>query len=89
MQVAGSLLLSFSYRFTCSFLMGVAGGLALSLLFRRVVSLSTQPIKESSLILLTGYTVYLLGEFLGLSGVIALFITAIIFSMYGYNNLSQ
>jgi NhaP-type Na+/H+ or K+/H+ antiporter len=89
MRAAGSLLFSFTYRFTCSLLLGVAGGLALSLLFRRVESLSTQPIKESSLILLTGYTVYLLGEFLGLSGVIALFTTAIIFSMYGFNNLSQ
>lgn len=89
MHTAGNLLLNFAYRLICSLLLGLAGGLALSLLFRRVESLSREPIKESALILLTGYTVYLLGEFLGLSGVIALFTTSIIFSMYGYHNLSQ
>jgi len=32
--------------------------------------------------------VYLIGGLMGLSGIIALFTTAIIFSMYGFNNLS-
>jgi NhaP-type Na+/H+ or K+/H+ antiporter len=32
---------------------------------------------------------YFLGEFLGLSGIISLFTTAIIFSKYGFNNLSE
>lgn len=31
---------------------------------------------------------YLIGELLGLSGIIALFTTAVIFSLYGFNNLS-
>lgn len=61
MHTAGTLLFNFAYRFICSLLLGLAAGLALSLLFRRVESLSREPIKESALILLTGYTVYLLG----------------------------
>ena len=69
--------------------MGIAFGLALSYLFKKVSSFTEHHIKEASLILLTGYVVYLLGEFLGLSGVMALFTTAIIFSRYGYSNLSN
>jgi sodium/hydrogen exchanger-like protein 6/7 len=38
--------------------------------------------------MLTGYMVYLIGEFLGLSGIIALFTCSIFFSMYGFQNLS-
>jgi NhaP-type Na+/H+ or K+/H+ antiporter len=81
-------LLSFGYLFFCSLFLGLLFGLILSFIFKRVESFSHHPIKESSLILLTGYAVYLIGEFLGLSGIIALFTCAIIFSMYGFQNLS-
>lgn len=67
----------------------MALGFALSYLFKLFASFSEFHIKETSLILLTGYVVYFLGEFLGLSGIIALFATAIIFSKYGFQNLSE
>lgn len=83
-----NILISFIYLFCFSLLLGIVFGLTLSLLFKKIDSFSHQPIKESSLILLIGYMVYLIGEFCGLSGVIALFTCAIIFSMYGFQNLS-
>ena len=64
-------------------------GLSLSLIFKRVESFTQYPIKETSLILLTAYMVFLLAEILGLSGIIALFTTAIVFSLYGIKNLSD
>jgi NhaP-type Na+/H+ or K+/H+ antiporter len=66
----------------------VLSGLLLSFVFKQIGSFAKEPIKESALILLNGYAVYLLGDFLGLSGIIALFTCAVIFSMYGFQNLS-
>lgn len=84
-----SLLGSFVYLLLCSLVVGVVFGLGLSYVFKKVESFGAYPIKETSLILLTAYMVYLTGELSGLSGIIALFTTAIIFSLYGFNNLSQ
>lgn len=84
-----TILADVTYVFLCSLLMGIAFGLGLSYLFKKISSFTEYHIKEASLILLTGYVVYLVGEALGLSGVMALFTTAIIFSRYGYSNLSH
>lgn len=61
MELVTGILFSFAYLFVFSFLLGVAFGLALSFIFKRVESFSRQPVKESSLIMLTGYMVYLIG----------------------------
>lgn len=61
MELVTGILFSFAYLFVFSFLLGVGFGLALSFIFKKVDSFSRQPIKESSLIMLTGYMVYLIG----------------------------
>lgn len=53
--------MDFAYIFICSLLLGLAFGLGLSYLFKKVESFTDYHIKETSLILLTGYIVYLIG----------------------------
>lgn len=83
------ILLNFSYLFFFSLALGMVFGLVLSYIFKKVDSFSNFPIKETSLILLNGYFSYLTGELLGLSGIISLFTSSIIFAHYGFNNLSE
>jgi NhaP-type Na+/H+ or K+/H+ antiporter len=61
---------------------GVLTGFALSYLFRKYESFVKKPIREVGLILLNGYFTYLLGELVGLSGVIALFTCAGVMGRY-------
>jgi len=61
-----------------SVVIGIVFGVLLSLFFKKFQSYNENPIKETSIILLCGYSVYLLNEILNLSGIISVFITAII-----------
>ena len=83
-----SMALSFGYLFFFSLALGIICGFGLSYLFKISESFSKYSIKESSLILLNGYFTYLLGELLGLSGIICLFTCAIIMGHYCFMNLS-
>lgn len=72
----------------CSLVIGIVFGFGLSYFMKINPKLTKRPIKESSLILITGYSSYLLSELLGLSGIISLFTCSIILGHYCYKNLS-
>jgi len=80
--------LDFSYLFFFSLAFGTISGFGLSYLFKLYESINHHPIKETSLILLNGYLTYLMGELLGLSGIITLFTCAIIMGHYSFMNIS-
>ena len=81
--------LDFCYLFFFSVAFGTLSGFGLSYLFKIYESINRHPIKETSLILLNGYLTYLLGEIMGLSGIITLFTCAIIMGHYSYMNISD
>lgn len=72
-----------------SLAIGAVFGFGLSYLFKVNESFNRHPIKETSLILLTGYISYLVGELLGFSGIITLFTCAIIMGHYAFMNISE
>lgn len=73
----------------CSLIIGAVMGFGLSYLLKVNDSLVRSPIKETSLILLTGYATYLLGEICGFSGIITLFTCSIIMGRYAFMNISM
>lgn len=79
----------FCYLFFFSMTFGIFTGFGLSYLFKIYESFNKSPIKETSLILLNGYFTYLLGELIGLSGIITLFTCAIIMGHYCFMNISE
>lgn len=81
--------LEFSYLFFFSVAFGTLSGFGLSYLFKTYESINKHPIKETSLILLNGYLTYLMGELMGLSGIITLFTCAIIMGHYSFMNISE
>eukprot|EP01026_Neomeris_dumetosa_P053160 TRINITY_DN4744_c0_g1_i5.p2 TRINITY_DN4744_c0_g1~~TRINITY_DN4744_c0_g1_i5.p2 ORF type:complete len:243 (-),score=14.46 TRINITY_DN4744_c0_g1_i5:70-798(-) len=82
----GSLLHKFLYLFVLSLLLGVACGLLTSYLIKRLNNLGTQ--QEIALVALMAYFSYLLGEVLGLSGILTIFFCAICISHYALQNMS-
>lgn len=72
-----------------SIAIGAIAGFGLSYLFKVNESFNRYPIKETSLILLTGYITYLIGELLGFSGIITLFTCSIIMGHYTFMNISE
>jgi len=70
-----------------SILIGVLVGITSSLLFKKFDNIN--PIKEASMILLSGYLSYLVSEMLHLSGIISLFFCGVLLAIYAYPNLSQ
>lgn len=79
----------FTYLFFFSVAFGTVSGFGLSYLFKILESFNKYPLKETSLILLNGYFTYLMGELLGLSGIITLFTCAIIMGHYCFMNISE
>lgn len=79
----------FTYLFFFSVAFGTVSGFGLSYLFKVLDSFNKYPLKETSLILLNGYFTYLMGELLGLSGIITLFTCAIIMGHYCFMNISE
>jgi NhaP-type Na+/H+ or K+/H+ antiporter len=72
-----------------SLAIGVLFGLGISYFLKRNESFTRFPIKETSLILLTGYSSYLFSELLSLSGIISLFTCSVIMGHYCYLNISE
>lgn len=68
---------------------GALFGFGLSYLLKINETFNRYPIKETSLILLTGYMAYLVGELLGFSGIITLFTCSIIMGHYTFMNISE
>jgi len=79
----------FLYLFFFSLAIGVLFGLGISYFLKRNESFTRFPIKETSLILLTGYSSYLFSELLSLSGIISLFTCSVIMGHYCYLNISE
>jgi sodium/hydrogen exchanger-like protein 6/7 len=79
----------FLYLFFFSLAIGILFGLGISYFLKRNESFTRFPIKETSLILLTGYSSYLFSELLNLSGIISLFTCSVIMGHYCYLNISE
>jgi len=69
--------------------LGIAVGLASAFLLKNVKSLHHYPVLEIFLILLFGYSSYLLAELLNLSGIMTLFLCGVVMSHYTYHNVSK
>lgn len=89
MTISLHLCVDFIYLLMMSLIVGVIVGALSSLLFKYCDSLINHPVKETSLILLLGYTSYLVSESLHLSGILSLFCCGIIMAVYTYPNISQ
>lgn len=69
--------------------LGIAVGLISAFIFKQVKSLHHHPVLEVFLILLFGYSSYLLAELWKLSGIMALFFCGVVMSHYTYYNISK
>ena len=85
-SIAIKLFLDFSYLLIMSVLIGMGVGIISSLLFKKFDKID--PIKEASIILLSGYLSYLVSEIFHLSGIISLFCCGVLLAIYAYPNLS-
>jgi len=72
-----------------SLAVGIAIGLFSGLVFKQVKSLQHHPVLEVFLIMLFGYSSYLVAELLGLSGIMTLFFCGVVMSHYSYYNISN
>jgi NhaP-type Na+/H+ or K+/H+ antiporter len=72
-----------------SLALGIAVGLISAFVFKQIKSLQHHPVLEIFLILLFGYSSYLLAELFGLSGIMCLFFCGVVMSHYSYHNISQ
>jgi len=67
---------------------GLLCGLVASYLFKRMRFLTVSAIKEVLLTFCFGYLAYAFGEMAGMSGIICLLTTGVVFAHYGWFNLS-
>mmetsp|Transcript_10338 Transcript_10338/g.11795 ORF Transcript_10338/g.11795 Transcript_10338/m.11795 type:complete len:181 (+) Transcript_10338:477-1019(+) len=72
----------------CSLGLGIAIGLTSAFLLKNVKSLRHYPVLEIFLIMLFGYSSYLLAELFNLSGIMTLFLCGVVMSHYSYHNIS-
>lgn len=72
-----------------SLLVGIGVGLVSAFVFKHVKSLQHHPVLEVFLILLFGYSSYLLAELFSLSGIMTLFFCGVVMSHYSYYNISD
>ena len=77
------------YLLALAVVLGLAGGLALSLLFRRMPSLRRHPTRQMALVMLSGYLVYGVSEAANMSGITALFFAAWTMSHYAWHSMSH
>jgi len=76
--------------FLASGVMGVACGLGMSYLFRRVEWFQTgEPLKPCALLLLGNYACYMLVEMWGLSSIFALFVSSLVCGHYAKHSLAD
>ena len=73
----------------CSLLLGIGVGLISAFVFKHVKSLQHHPVLEVFLVLLFGYSSYLLAELFELSGIMTLFFCGVVMSHYSYYNISN
>jgi len=71
-----------------SIIIGLITGLLLTYFLKQTEKLKEFPIRETSLIFLTGYFTYIISEVLHYSGTMSLFASAMIISHYAYQNIS-
>lgn len=69
--------------------LGIGIGLVSAFVFKHVKSLQHHPVLEIFLIMLFGYSSYLLAELFGLSGIMTLFFCGVVMSHYSYHNISN
>lgn len=85
----GNTVLDFFVLTISSLGLGIAVGLISAFVFKHVKSLQHHPVLEIFLIILFGYSSYLLAEILGLSGIMTLFFCGVVMSHYSYHNVSK
>lgn len=88
MTISFKIFIDFGYLLSASLIIGVIIGAISLLMFKCCTSLNNHPVKETSLVLLFGYTSYLISESLHLSGILSLFCCGIIMAVYTYPSLS-
>lgn len=71
-----------------SLALGIAVGLISAFVLKHVKSLHHHPVLEIFLIMLFGYSSYLIAEIASLSGIMCLFFCGVIMSHYTYHNIS-
>ncbi|EAS01743.2 sodium/hydrogen exchanger family protein (macronuclear) [Tetrahymena thermophila SB210] len=83
------ILLDFFKLLILSVIMGVTIGLLISYFFKKYQSFNNYPLRETSIIMLSGYFSYLIAEIVGLSGIISLFCCGLVMGHYAYLNISE
>lgn len=84
----GKTILDFFILTLSSLGLGIAVGLISAFVFKQVKTLQHHPVLEIFLILLFGYSSYLIAEMLALSGIMTLFFCGVVMSHYSYHNIS-
>jgi len=78
------ILLDFTTLVLASILVGLFLGLILSFFFKLSENLKHSPVKETALIFLNGYLSYMFSEELHFSGIMSLFVAAMVMSYYAH-----
>jgi len=79
----------FLYLSFLSIILGLVIGLISAFISKRVRSIKGHTVKEIFLILLLGYLSYIIGETLGLSAIMSLFVCGVTMSHYTFHNISK
>eukprot|EP00937_MAST-01D_sp_MAST-1D-sp2_P006161 g6161.t1 len=86
--VTGQVTLEALYLLALAVVLGVTGGLLVSLLFKRTPSLRRHPVRQTAIVMLAGYLVYGLSEAADMSGITALFFASITMAHYAWHSMS-
>ena len=79
----------FMYLSFLSILLGLFIGLISAFISKRIKSIKGHTVKEIFLIVLLGYLSYIIGESLGLSAIMSLFVCGVTMSHYTFHNISK
>ena len=79
----------FLYLSVLSIILGLVIGLISAFISKRIKSIKGHTVKEIFLILLLGYLSYIIGETLGLSAIMSLFVCGVTMSHYTFHNISK
>lgn len=86
----GFIFLTFLKIFACSIVIGIISGIITTLMFKHLRFLLTEKgVAEVALVLLTGYSAYILSEWASMSGVISMLFCGITLSHFNVYNLSD
>mmetsp|Transcript_13464 Transcript_13464/g.13026 ORF Transcript_13464/g.13026 Transcript_13464/m.13026 type:complete len:890 (-) Transcript_13464:90-2759(-) len=88
-ELAFKLVLKVTNEVFLSFLIGVFCGLANARLLKSVIYLRHHPVHQTVLLLLFAYLAYTIAESMDVSGILTLFVTAVVQGHYSWHSLSK